>query len=171
MELEFTRVDEALVRRAADVLRVLQEHGLSVVTAESCTGGLIASTLSEAPGASESLQGGFVTYTEASKRLVLGVSASMLAEHGAVSAAVARALTEGALARSPAEIAVSVTGVAGPEPDERGNPVGLMYFGYARRGMRAHVARRDYGKNDRGVLRRRATETAFDLILEAANGW
>jgi nicotinamide-nucleotide amidase len=171
MKLEFTRVDEDLVRHAADVMRLLNERRLSVVTAESCTGGLIASLLSEAPGASEGLQGGFVAYTEASKRLVLGVAPAMLAEHGAVSAQVARALTEGALARSPADIAVSVTGVAGPEPDERGNPVGLMYFGYARRGMRAHVLQRDFGKNDRGILRRRASETAFDLIVEAANGW
>jgi nicotinamide-nucleotide amidase len=171
MDLSFTRVDDALVRRAADVLRLLEEHGVAVVTAESCTGGLIAAVLSEAPGASSRLHGGFVTYTEAAKRLSLGVSAEMLKSFGAVSAEVARAMTEGALARSPAQIAVSVTGVAGPEPDERGNPVGLMFFGYARRGVRAHVARRDFGVAERGILRYRAVETAFDLIVEATRGW
>jgi nicotinamide-nucleotide amidase len=171
MELEFTRVDEALVRRAAEVMRVLQEREVSVVTAESCTGGLIAAVLSEAPGASERLEGGFVTYTEASKRLVLGVGAELLKVHGAVSEAVARAMTEGALARSPAGLAVSVTGVAGPEPDDRGNPVGLMFFGCARRGRRAHVTRHDFGKDDRGALRYRAVMTAFDMLLDAAEGW
>jgi nicotinamide-nucleotide amidase len=171
MELQFTQVDEAIVRRAADVLRVLEEHGCSVATAESCTGGLVAALLSEGPGAAKCLQAGFVTYTEASKRLVLGVSAELLNLHGPVSAEVARAMVEGALARSPAQVAVSVTGVAGPEPDERGTPVGLMFFGYGRRGMRAHVARRYFGIADRGTLRYRAVESALDLVIEAARGW
>jgi nicotinamide-nucleotide amidase len=171
MDLAFTRVDEALVRRATEVVRLLEDHGVAVVTAESCTGGLIAAVLSDAPGAASRLHGGFVTYTEASKRLTLGVSAEMLSNFGAVSAEVARAMTEGALARSPAQVAVSVTGVAGPEPDDRGNPVGLMFFGFARRGVRAHVARRDFGMADRDVLRYRAVATALELIVEAARGW
>ena len=151
MQLEFTRVDEALVRRAAEVMKRLQERKLSVATAESCTGGLIASVLSEAPGAGEALQGGFVTYTETAKTTALGVPRTLLEECGAVSAAVARAMAEGALARSPAEIALAVTGVAGPEGDDRGNPVGLMFFACARRGRATQVVERRFADADRGT--------------------
>jgi nicotinamide-nucleotide amidase len=141
---------------------------LSVVTAESCTGGLIASVLSEAPGASDCLHGGFVVYTAANKEAALGVPHGLLEAKGAVSAEVARAMAEGALTRSPAELSVSVTGVAGPEPDERGNPVGLMFFGCSRRGAATKVVRKDFGKQDRGALRCKAAETAFELLAEAA---
>jgi nicotinamide-nucleotide amidase len=169
MRLEFTRVDEALVRRAADLLSRLQERGFTVVTAESCTGGLIASLLSEAPGASECLQGGFVVYTAQNKEAALGVPHGMLEAKGAVSAEVAQAMAEGALARSPADLSVSVTGVAGPEPDERGNPVGLMFFGCSGRGRATKIVRKDFGKQDRGTLRYKAAETAFELLAEAAD--
>ena len=168
MKLEFTRVDEALVRRAAAFLALLNDRRVSVVTAESCTGGLIASVLSEAPGAADWLQGGFVVYTAQNKESALGVPREMLETKGAVSAEVARAMAEGALARSPAELSVSVTGVAGPEPDERGNPVGLMFFACSRRGSATRVVRKEFGKQDRGALRYKAVETALELLTEAA---
>jgi len=96
------------------------------VTAESCTAGkLAAALLSEAPGAAERLHGSFVTYTKANKTKSLGVSAALLQRRGAVCREVAVAMAEGALVRSPATVAVSITGVAGPDPDEDGNPVGL----------------------------------------------
>ena len=168
MELEFTRVDEALVRRAAEVMDLLQRKKLGVVTAESCTGGLIASVLSEAPGAGEWLHGGFVVYTAENKHAALGVSEALLEECGAVCAPVARQLAEGALARTPAALAVAVTGVAGPEPDEWGNPVGLMYFAIARRGSEPRVIEKRFPKADRGSLRYKAVETAFALLEDAA---
>jgi nicotinamide-nucleotide amidase len=168
MKVEFTRVDEALVRRACEVMDLLQRRQLSVVTAESCTAGLIAAVLSEAPGAGEQLHGGFVTYTETQKHQALGVPEEILQARGAVSPAVARAMADGALARSPADIAVAVTGVAGPEPDDRGNPVGLMYFACATRGRETRVVEQNFGKADRGTLRSKAVEAAFRLVEEAA---
>jgi PncC family amidohydrolase len=109
-EIEFTRVDEALVRQACDVMDLLTRNELGLVTAESCTGGLLAAVLSEAPGASQWLHGGFVTYTAQNKTATLGVSAKLIQREGAVSEAVARAMAEGALARSPADMSVAITG-------------------------------------------------------------
>ena len=168
MKLEFTCVDEALVRRAAELMSLLHKRKLTIVTAESCTGGLIASVLSEAPGAGDCLQGGFVVYTEEHKQTALGVPKDMLDRYGAVSAQVAAAMAEGALARSPADIAVSLTGVAGPEPDDGGNPVGLMLFGCARRGYGTTVVEKNLGNGDRGALRYKAAEIAIDLVAGAA---
>ncbi len=165
-KLEFARVDEALVRRACEVMALAERHGSSIVTAESCTGGLLASVLSEAPGAGDRLQGGFVVYTKSQKTAVLGVSADLLAEHGAVCREVASAMVEGALASSPADLAVAVTGVAGPAPDADGNPVGLMHFAAARRGSALLHVRRDFGDIGRGEARYRAVETALTLLGE-----
>src|SRR5689334_2097347 len=101
---------------AGKFVTLLKRAGLSVVTAESCTAGLLAKTLSDAPGAAEHLAGGFVTYTKAQKTKALGVSARLLRTKGAVCREVANALARGALARSAAELAVAITGVAGPDP-------------------------------------------------------
>jgi nicotinamide-nucleotide amidase len=108
--------------------------GWSVVTAESCTAGALAHHLSKGEGASQHFHGGIVAYTKDMKIAALGVSAALLKEKTAVCAEVAAAMAEGALSRSPADVAVSVTGVAGPEPDEDGNPVGLIYCAVARHG-------------------------------------
>jgi nicotinamide mononucleotide (NMN) deamidase PncC len=112
-ELDFVQIDSKLIERAVEALGRAKCADLRVVTAESCTGGLIATVLSEAPGAAEYLDGG-------------------IEQFGAVSAQVADAMARAALECSQADIAVSVTGVAGPEPDERGNPVGLVYLACAR---------------------------------------
>jgi nicotinamide-nucleotide amidase len=117
-----------------DIMTRAKACGLTLVTAESCTAGRLAAALSEAPGAADQFHGGFVTYTKRAKTKLLGVDEILLREKGAVCAEVAEAMAAGALLRSTADIAVSVTGVAGPEPDEDGNPVGLIYCAGAKRG-------------------------------------
>jgi nicotinamide-nucleotide amidase len=166
--IEFTKIDEAIVRRAADVLALAKSKGLTIVTAESCTGGLLASVLSEAPGAAEQLQGGFTVYTKEHKTIALGVPAALLERESAVSEAVARALAEGALAHSIADISVSITGVAGPAPDEDGNPVGLVHFAVARRGFATLHLRREFGDIGRGAVRYQSVMQALNLIARAA---
>jgi nicotinamide-nucleotide amidase len=167
-QIEFTRVDEALVRQACDVMDLLRRRTLGVVTAESCTGGLLAAVLSEAPGAADWLHGGFVTYTAENKRTALGVPADLIEREGAVSEAVARVMAEGALARSSAEIAIAITGVAGPEPDEHGTPVGIIHFAVARRTFPTWHVMRDLGDIGRGPCRYAAVAEAMRLIERAA---
>jgi PncC family amidohydrolase len=118
-EIEFVRIDEELINRAIDVLDALKTRGLKAVSAESCTGGLISTVLSEAPGAAEHFEGGFIVYTPTQKSSALKVPQALIKEHGTVSVEVAVAMAEGALDTSSADIAVSVTGVAGPEPVKR----------------------------------------------------
>lgn len=149
---------------AAEVLDEAGRCGLTVVTAESCTAGALATVLSNAPGAAKLLHGGFVTYTKAMKRRVLGVPLELLAEKTAVSAEVAIALAEGALERSPADIAVSITGVAGPEPDEDGNPVGLVFCGAARRNGDREVVRLMLGEKEREEIVGEAIHRALRLL-------
>jgi nicotinamide-nucleotide amidase len=159
-----------LSKQALDAAR---ERRMSIVTAESCTAGRLAALLSEAPGAAEYLHGGFVTYTKLNKTKSLGVSAALLKYKGAVCCDVALAMAEGALARSPADIAVSITGVAGPDPDEDGNPVGLVCIAVARHDHEATYAERRYGDLGRDAICERAMGDALtELIgaLRAATG-
>jgi nicotinamide-nucleotide amidase len=125
--------DRSLAAKAANLVQKAEASGMTLATAESCTGGALACLLANAPGASKVLHGGFVVYTKANKTAALGVSPDLLQRHTAVSAEVARSMAEGALARCPADIVVAITGVAGPEPDEDGNPVGLIHLAAARR--------------------------------------
>jgi nicotinamide-nucleotide amidase len=162
--LEFTRIDEALVKRAAAVMAAAQQKGLSLVTAESCTGGLLAAVLSEAPGASEHLEGGFAVYTERQKTTALGVPAELIERHGAVSAPVACALAEGALAGSQADVGVGITGVAGPARDDDGHPVGLVHFAAARRGFATVHEEVRFGDIGRGAVRYRSVMHALALL-------
>ena len=117
----------SIEQKAQRILERAKACNLTIVTAESCTAGAVATTLSKAPGAGGYFHGGFVTYTKQMKNSVLGVSMELLKEKGAVCMEVAEAMASGALSSSPADIAVSVTGVAGPEPDDDGNPVGLVF--------------------------------------------
>jgi nicotinamide-nucleotide amidase len=119
---------------ATRTMKLAGDKNLSLVTAESCTAGKLSALLSEAPGAAERLHGSFVTYTKANKIRALDVPKSLLAEQGAVCRDVAAAMAAGALAHSPADVAVSITGVAGPDPDEDGNPVGRVCIGVGRAG-------------------------------------
>ena len=120
--------------------------------------------LSEAPGAAEYLDGGFVTYTPEQKCSALKLDTKLIAQYGAVSAQVADAMARGALDCSQADIAVSVTGVAGPEPDERGNPVGLVYLACARKAGSGVGVKREFGDIGRSRIRYQAASDALGLI-------
>jgi nicotinamide-nucleotide amidase len=156
-----------LVDAAEDVLALAEQKGLTIVTAESCTSGLLASVLSEAPGAAELLHGGFVTYTKRNKSVALGVSEELLKSKGAVCEPVACAMAEGALARSPADLAVAITGVAGPSPDEDGNPVGLVCIAVARHGCPAAHFQNNYGDIGRDAVREKAMAAALQALKRA----
>ena len=150
---------------AERALEVVAHRNASIVTAESCTAGKLAAVLSEAPGAAERLHGSFVTYTKANKTKSLGVSADLLQRKGAVCREVAVAMAEGALVRSPASLAVSITGVAGPDPDEDGNPVGLVCIAIARvDGETVHLERR-YGDLGREAVQERAMADALAALI------
>ncbi len=127
-------IDDAILHEAEALLQRCREAGLMLATAESCTGGLIAAALTAIPGSSDVVDRGFVTYTNEAKAELVGVDPAAIAAHGAVSEVVARAMAEGALARSRAGIAVAVTGVAGPGGGSVAKPVGLVWFAVARRG-------------------------------------
>lgn len=158
-------VDPELVSRASRVIEKLKQEKLTIVTAESCTAGLIAASLSLADGAGDVLHGGFVTYTKANKIAALGVDEELLAREGSVTAQVVRQLASGALARSPADLALSVSGVLGPSPDEDGNPVGLVYFCCQKRGRDPVHLRKDYGSRPHDQLRRQTVLNALDIIM------
>ena len=143
----------------------LKARGVTFAAAESCTGGLIAKRITDVPGASLVFMGGVVSYTDTVKHRVLGVPAEMLEEYGAVSAPVARAMAEGARKATTADLAVSVTGVAGPERDERGNAVGTVFIGFS--SPEETVAERfDFGEKNRAEIRALSAEEAFKLLEE-----
>lgn len=153
---------------AKETLEAAGPLGSSIVTAESCTAGRLASVLSEAPGAADHLHGGFVTYTKANKTKALGVPEVLLKRKGAVCGGVAIAMAEGALARSPANLAVAITGVAGPEPDEGGNPVGLVCIAVVRRGFEPRHFEKRYGNIGRGRIQQKAIADALTELRRIA---
>lgn len=159
-----TRPIEAL---AVDLLRLAEARGVSLATAESCTAGAVATALADAPGAGLRFHGGLVVYTKRSKTEWLGVSSDLLAERSAVCRDVAIAMAEGLLARSPAGMAIAVTGVAGPEPDEDGNPVGLMHIAVRQRGGGGAHRELRLQTADRDELRHRAACAALRLAIAA----
>jgi nicotinamide-nucleotide amidase len=162
-------VEETLVAHARELIDDLKRLGLTVVTAESCTGGLVAALLSQTQDASHCLQGGFVAYTKHQKTKALDVSARLLAESGSVHPDVALQMAQGALAYSDASIGVAITGVLGPDPDEDGNPPGLVYFATAHRSGPARVVREQFNGGDPDKIRRRVILRAFELVREAAS--
>lgn len=151
-----------------DLLAQARYWGLKVATAESCTGGLVAAALTDVAGSSDVFERGFVTYSNAAKVQLLGVSLDTLAAHGAVSEAVAREMAEGALARSEADLAVSVTGIAGPGGSEF-KPEGRVCFGLARRGRPTQAGTVDFGALGRAKVRAAATRHALELLAAALN--
>ena len=161
-------VAQDLIAAASDAFLILKQHDLRVVTAESCTAGLIAACLSQAESAADLLEGSFVTYTKAQKTKALGIAPELLAERSAVHGEVACAMARGALTHSQADIALAVTGVLGPSRDEDGNPVGLVYMSCLRRGGRPAVRRYDYGAQPHDVLRNRVVCDALGLLKDCA---
>ncbi len=159
--------EEEILDLAEAVLAACRAAGLKVATAESCTGGMIAAALTAIAGASDVVDRGFVTYSNAAKTEMLGVPPDLIAAAGAVSEAVARAMAEGALARSAANLAVAVTGIAGPDGGSAEKPVGLVWLGLARRGGRT-VTLRHVFPGDRAAVRRASVERALRLLRAAA---
>jgi nicotinamide-nucleotide amidase len=157
----------ALLERAAALIRAYAAQGWTIATAESCTGGRIAALLTEVPGSSAVVERGFVTYSNQAKAEMLGVSADLIAEHGAVSESVARAMAQGALVRSQAEVAVAVTGIAGPGGATATKPVGLVHFGLAVRDRPTLHLERRYGNLGRATVRGHAVEDALSLLERA----
>ena len=125
---------------------MLKSANVTIVTAESCTAGNIAALLAQAEGASDILHGGFITYTKEHKTKALGVPWRLLKEEGAVNADVVKQLAAGALERSPAAMAIAVSGVLGPEPDEDGNPIGLVYFCVLVKDKQPKVVKEEFGE-------------------------
>ncbi len=159
---------DALVGEAEALLAALRERGLKLATAESCTGGLIAAILTEVPGSSDVLERGFVTYSNEAKTEMLGVSAGLIEKYGAVSGEVARAMAEGALRNSRANIAVSVTGVAGPGGGTSVKPVGLVHFGAARKGRALQHREKRFGDLGRQQIRLASVAEAFAMARDMA---
>ncbi|MCP4328844.1 MAG: CinA family protein [Alphaproteobacteria bacterium] len=156
-------LSNTLIEKATGALITCRQSGLRLATAESCTGGLIAATLTEIAGSSDVVDRGFVTYSNEAKSEMLGVPADLISRHGAVSREVAEAMAAGALANSAADIAVSVTGVAGPGGATPTKPVGLVFVGGARSGgTAAAIGHRFAG--DRNAVREQALVAALNQI-------
>ncbi len=149
--------------RLLDLARAL---GVRIATAESCTGGMIAAAITDIAGSSDVFDRGYVTYSNAAKTAMLGVSPDTLAAHGAVSEPVAREMAQGALERSGAGIAVSVTGIAGPGGSEF-KPEGRVCFGLAEPGLPTRVQTVDFGALGRARVRRATVEHAIAMMIAA----
>ncbi|MGH7687932.1 MAG: CinA family protein [Candidatus Dormibacteria bacterium] len=152
----------------AEVARALRAAQLTVAVAESCTGGLLGAVLTSLPGASDYMRGGVIAYADSMKADLLGVSRHELAEHGAVSEPVARAMAEGTLLRCHASLGVAITGVAGPDGGTAAKPVGLIYVSLVTVSG-GGVVRRLEGDRGRDANRARAVRAALALCLEAAS--
>jgi nicotinamide-nucleotide amidase len=159
--------DHELREAAERVLNACRHRGLKVVTAESCTGGLIAATLTAIAGSSDVVDRAFVTYSNEAKRDMIGVPWDVIMKHGAVSEPVVRAMASGALGHSAADLAVSVTGVAGPGGGTAEKPVGLVHFGALRKGHEP-IAERHIFHGDRDGIRRVSVITALALLASLA---
>ena len=149
---------------ARKVVEAAAARGLMVAAAESCTGGLVSGALTAVPGSSAVVERGFVTYSNAAKSELLGVPGDLIVRHGAVSEPVARAMAEGALTRSAAQVSVSVTGVAGPGGGSPDKPVGLVHFAAVGPDGLIHVERR-FGDIGREAVRLASVRVALELLL------
>lgn len=156
-----------LVARATHVVERAHAAGLMVATAESCTGGLIAGLLTAVPGSSSVVERGFVTYSNAAKTEMLGVERCLIEHHGAVSVEVAAAMAQGALAHSRADLAISVTGIAGPGGGSAAKPVGLVHFGFARRPDTLVTVERRFGDIGRDQVRVASVEQGLRMLEDA----
>lgn len=160
-------MDEALALRAEQLVARLRQRRLLIATAESCTAGRFAALLADAPGASNVLDGGFITYTKPAKQMLLGVDeAALSTPAGAVTPEVAKAMAAGALVRSNARLAVALTGVLGPACDEDGNPVGRLDIACAWEGGTLHH-RHELGEAEHEALTEKALHAALGLVEDA----
>jgi nicotinamide-nucleotide amidase len=159
---------ERLVESARRVIEANRAAGLRLAVAESCTGGLVAAALTEIPGCSDVVEAGFVTYSNEAKTAMLGVSTDVLDTFGAVSVATAWSMAQGALKRTAADVAVAITGIAGPGGGTERKPVGTVIFARARRGddpREIMADSRDFGDVGRGGVRLQAALCALELLM------
>lgn len=159
---------EDIENKAGMLIAAFSKHGLMVATAESCTGGLIAGALTEIPGSSSVVDRGFVTYSNDAKIQMLGVDTATLAAHGAVSRQTAIEMVRGALAHSKADVAVAVTGIAGPGGGSQEKPVGLVHLAAASRGGSVLHREMRYGDIGRDAVRMATVRTALDMLKETS---
>lgn len=158
--------DTALVNKADALLARCRMRRATIATAESCTGGLLAGLLTAVAGSSESFERAFITYTNQAKIEMLGVSPAIIGAHGAVSSQCAVQMVTGALARSTATIAISITGIAGPGGGSLHKPVGLVHFGCAMRGGMPYMKELRFGDRGRHDVRIAAVDTALDMLRD-----
>jgi nicotinamide-nucleotide amidase len=164
-------MDRELIEQAEALLDLCRSKNLKIAAAESCTGGLLAATLTEIAGSSDVFERGFVTYSNAAKQAMLGVPAKTLERHGAVSRETAQAMAKGALAQSPVDLAVSITGIAGPSGAVPDKPVGLVYFAAAARNGRLIEHERRFGDLGRAQVRRACVLEALAILRELAEAY
>ncbi len=155
-----------LAEQASALLQSCREAGVTVATAESCTGGLIAGCLTEIAGSSDVVDRGFITYSNEAKNVMLDVPMRLIERHGAVSEPVARTMAEGALTHSLAVLSVAVTGVAGPGGGTVGKPVGLVHLACAKRGGETRHRAERYGDLGRSGIREATIRTAMEMLME-----
>lgn len=151
---------------AIELVQKLAAHNIKLATAESCTGGMIASAITDISGSSAVLDRGFVTYSNLAKTQMLSINMNLIETHGAVSQEVATAMAEGALKNSIADISISCTGIAGPEGGSAEKPVGLVYIGLAQKNTPAQTSKHLFD-GDRNDIRQQTVETALSIILQA----
>jgi nicotinamide-nucleotide amidase len=160
----------ALTAKAQDLLSLCLTHAVTVATAESCTGGLVAASLTAIAGSSKVLERGFVTYSNQAKSDLLGVPPTLIEAQGAVSAEVARAMAEGALAHSPALASLAITGIAGPDGGSAAKPVGTVHVAAALRGARTRDEAHLFA-GDRDAVRQQAALAAMELLMRLICGF
>jgi nicotinamide-nucleotide amidase len=160
--------DAEVLASAKRVIETAVTKKLTIATAESCTGGLVAGALTEIAGSSAAVLNGFVTYSNEAKQRMLGVPALTIEAYGAVSRETALAMATGALNNSPADISVAITGIAGPGGGSTEKPVGLVQFAASRRGGRTIAREERFGDLGRSEIRRRSVLTALAMLLEVA---
>ena len=160
--------DEEIIKAVVALLEVCKAKKLTVTTAESCTGGLVAAAISEISGSSLVLDRGFVTYSNEAKQQMLGVTPATIDVYGAVSTECAEEMAKGALAHAQVDLAVSITGIAGPTGAVPGKPIGLVYFCAASRSGRVIAHDRKFGDIGRGKVRRASVLQALAMLTELA---
>jgi nicotinamide-nucleotide amidase len=160
--------DETVLLAARRLLELCRAQGLRIATAESCTGGLVAGALTEIAGSSDVVDRGFVTYSNEAKAAMLGVPRELLGCHGAVSEEAVRAMAEGALVHSGADLAVAITGIAGPNGGSAEKPVGLVHFACAVKGEGVRHELRKFGDLGRSEIRRRSVLVALAMLEREA---
>jgi len=157
---------EDLIEQASALLQSCRKAGVTVATAESCTGGLIAGCLTEIAGSSDVVDRAFVTYSNEAKNVMLDVPMRLIERHGSVSESVARTMAEGALAHSFAVLSVAVTGVAGPGGGTAEKPIGLVHLACAKRGGETRHREERYGDLGRSAIREATIRTAMEMLME-----